>query len=111
MNKEKTFNPLERYPDSADMQWLTDNYKTVTHIHLKEDGGQLYIQHAGDASVTFAAIGSLIKQIAESSGRSFGDVFVEAAMCMILESMKDHKNEMIIDFNKVIKRATGKDKA
>ena len=111
MNEEKIFNPLERYPDSADMQWLTDNYKTVTHIHLKEDGGRVYVQHAGDITVTFAAIGSLIKQVAESSGRSFNDVFVEAAMCMILESMKDHKDEMIIDFNKIIKKAAGKDKA
>ena len=91
MSEEKTFNPLERYPDSADMHWLADNYKTVTHIHLKEDGGQLCIQHAGNITVTFAAIGSLIKQVAESSGRSFGDVFVEAMMCMILESKYDNQ--------------------
>ena len=103
MNEEKIFNPLERIPNSDDVQWMTDNFKTVTHIHLKEDGGQLYIQHAGNITVTFAAIGSLIKQVAESSGRSFGDVFVEAMVHMILESEKDHKNERVFDFSKVIK--------
>ena len=103
MNEEKIFNPLERIPNSDDVQWMTDNFKTVTHIHLKEDGGQLYIQHAGDITVTFAAIGSLIKQVAESSGRSFGDVFEEAMLRMILEAKEDHKNERIFDFSKVIK--------
>ena len=103
MSEEKIFNPLERVPNSDDVQWMTDNFKTVTHIHLKEDGGRLYVQHAGNITVTFAAIGSLIKQVAESSGRSFSDVLVEAMMLMILESNKDHKNERVIDFSKVIK--------
>ena len=111
MSEEKIFNPLERVPNSDDIQWMTDNFKAVTHIHLKEDGGRLYVQHAGDITVTFAAIGSLIKQVAESSGRNFSDVFVEAMICMIVESMKDHKDEMIIDFNKIIKKAAGKDKS
>lgn len=103
MNEEKTFNPLERAPNSDDIQWMTDNFKTVTHIHLKEDGGQLYVQQVGDVTVTFAAIGSLIKQVAESSGRSFGDVFVDAMILMLFDSMEDHKNKRVIDFSKVIK--------
>ena len=103
MSEEKTFNPLERAPNSDDVQWLKDNFKTVTHIHQKEDGGKLYIQHTGSITVTFAAIGFLIKQVAESSGCSFGDVFVEAMVHMAYESMEDHKNEKVIDFSKVIK--------